>query len=56
MVRGSLTGSGWLAETGSGFRREPEFGKLAGSQEPAGFGATGPIGAPVRGLAPVHRE
>ena len=33
--------------TGSGFRREPEFGKLAGSQEPAGFEATGPTGAPV---------
>ena len=33
--------------TESGFRREPEFGKLAGSQEPARFEATGPIGAPV---------
>ena len=41
------TGSGWLAETGSGFRQEPEFGKLAGSQEPAGFEVTGPTGAPV---------
>ena len=44
------TGSDWLAGTGSGFWREPEFGKLAGNQEPAGFGATGPTGAPV------HRE
>ena len=34
--------------TRSGFRREPEFGKLAGSQEPAGFEATGPTGAPVQ--------
>ena len=42
------TGSGWLAGTGSRFRREPEFGKLAGNQEPAGFGATGPTGAPVQ--------
>ena len=42
------TGSGWLAGTGSGFRREPEFGKLAGSQEPAGFGVTGPTGAPIQ--------
>ena len=42
------TGSGWLAGTGSGFRWEPEFGKLAGNQEPAGFGATGPTGAPVQ--------
>ena len=41
-------GSGWLAGTGSGFRQEPEFGKLAGNQEPAGFGATGPSGAPVQ--------
>ena len=42
------TGSGWLAGTGSGFRQEPEFGKLAGNQEPAEFGATGPSGAPVQ--------
>ena len=42
------TGSGWLAGTESGFRRETEFGKLAGNQEPAGFGATGPSGAPVQ--------
>ena len=42
------TGSGWLAETRSGFRREPEFGKLAGSQKSAGFRATGPTGAPVQ--------
>ena len=41
------TGSGWLARTGSGFRWEQEFRKLAGSQEPAGFGVTGPTGAPV---------
>ena len=43
-----LTGSGWSEGTGSGFRREPEFGKLAGNQEPAGFETTGPIGAPVQ--------
>ena len=42
------TRSGWLAGTGSGFRREPEFGKLAGSEEPAGFGATDPTDAPVQ--------
>ena len=41
------TGSGWLEETGSGFWRKPEFGKLAGSQEPAGFEVTGPTDAPV---------
>ena len=41
------TGSGWLVKTGSGFRQEPEFGKLAENQEPARFGATGPSGAPV---------
>ena len=44
----AMTGSGWLVGTGSEFRREPEFGKLAGSQEPTGFGATGPTGAPVQ--------
>ena len=39
----------WLANgTRSGFRREPEFGKLVGSQEPTGFEAIGPIGAPVQ--------
>ena len=39
----------WLATgTGGGFRWEPEFGKLAGSQEPAGFEVTGPTGAPVQ--------
>ena len=27
--------------TKSRFRREPDFGKLAGKQEPAGFGRTG---------------
>ena len=42
------TGSDWLAGTGSGFRREPEFGKRAGNQEPAGFWTTGPSGAPVQ--------
>ena len=42
------TGSGWLEGTGSGSRREPEFGKLAGSQEPAGFEVMGPTGAPVQ--------
>ena len=36
------------ARTGSGWLQEPEFGKLAGSQEPAGFEATGPIDAPVQ--------
>ena len=40
--------SGWLAGTGSRFRREPEFGKLAGSQESAGFEATGPTDALVQ--------
>ena len=34
--------------TGSGFRRELEFGKLVGSQEPAGFEVTGPTSAPVQ--------
>ena len=43
----ALTGSGWSEGTGSGFRREPEIGKLAGSQEPAGFGMTGRTGTPV---------
>ena len=42
------TKSGWLAETRSGFRREPEFGKLAGNQEPARFEVTGPTSAPVQ--------
>ena len=42
------TGSGWSEGTGSRFRREPEFGKLAGNQEPAGFGTMGPIGALVQ--------
>ena len=42
------TGSGWLAGTESEFRQEPEFEKLAGSQEPAEFKATGPTGAPVQ--------
>ena len=41
----ALTGSGWLEGTGSRFRREPEIGKLAGNQELAGFGTTGPIRA-----------
>ena len=43
--------------------RELEFGKLAGSQEPAGFKATGPISAPIQvwhrftgNKLPVHRE
>ena len=43
----ALTGSGWLEGTRSGFRQEPEIGKLAGSQEPAGFGTTGRTGALV---------
>ena len=34
--------------TRSGFRQEPEFGKLAGSQELTGFEVTGPTGAPVQ--------
>ena len=34
--------------TESRFQREPEFGKLAGSQEPVGFEAMGPIGASVQ--------
>ena len=49
-----MTRSGWLAETGSRFRWESEIGKLAGNQEPVGFGTTGRTGAPVR-LAPVPR-
>ena len=32
--------SGRSEKTGSRFRREPDFGKLAGRQEPAGFGTT----------------
>ena len=44
----ALTGSGWSKRTGSGFRRELEIGKLAGNQEPAGFGTMGPTGAPVQ--------
>ena len=34
--------------TRSGFRQEPEFGKLAESQEPAGLEVMGPTGAPVQ--------
>ena len=44
----TLTGSDWSEGTGSRFRQEPEFGKLAGKQEPAGFGTTGPTGALVQ--------
>ena len=44
----ALTGSGWSEGTGSRFRQEPEIGKLAGNQEPAGLGTTGPTGAPVQ--------
>ena len=44
----ALSESGWSEGTGSRFRRELDFGKLAGKQEPAGFGTTGRIGAPVR--------
>ena len=44
----TLTGSGWSEGTGSTFQWELEFGKLAGTQEPAGFGTTGPIGAPIQ--------
>ena len=46
--KNTLTRSGWSAGTESGFRQESEFGKLAGNQEPAGFGTTGPTGAPVQ--------
>ena len=38
------------ARTRSSRPWEPEFGKLAGSQEPAGFGATGLTGTPVQVL------
>ena len=44
----TLTGSGWSAGTGSRFPQEPEIGKLAGNQEPVGFGTMGPTGAPVQ--------
>ena len=44
----AMTGSGWSEETGSRFRRELEFGKLAGNQELAGFGTTGRTGAPIQ--------
>ena len=44
----TLTGSGWSEGTGSRFRHELEIGKLAGNQEPAGFGTMGPTGAPVQ--------
>ena len=47
-LKDAWTRSGWLAGIGSRFRRESEFGKLAGNQESAGFGATGPTGAPVQ--------
>ena len=43
----ALTGSGWSEGTGSRFRQEPKIGKLAGNQEPAGFGTAGRIGAPI---------
>ena len=44
----TLIESGWSEGTGSRFRWEPEIRKLAGNQEPAGFGTTGPTGAPVQ--------
>ena len=44
----ALTRSGWSEGTGSRFRREPEIGKLAGNQDPAGFGTTGLTGALVQ--------
>ena len=44
----ALTGSDWSKGTRSRFRQEPEIGKVAGNQEPAGFGMTGPTGAPVQ--------
>ena len=37
----ALSESGRSEGTGSRFRREPNFGKLAERQEPAGFGTTG---------------
>ena len=46
----ALTGSGWSEGTGSRFRREPEIRKLAGNQEPAGFGTMGRTGTPVQDL------
>ena len=46
--KNALTGSGWTEGTGSRFRREPEIRKLAGNQEPAGFGTTDPTGALVQ--------
>ena len=44
----ALTRSGWSKGTGSNFQWELEIGKLAGNQEPAGFGTTGPTGTPVQ--------
>ena len=44
----ALTRSGWSEGIGSRFRREPEIGKLAGNQEPAGLETTGPTGASVQ--------
>ena len=44
----AITGSGWTEETGSKFWQEPEFGKLVGNQEPAGFGTMGQTGSPVQ--------
>ena len=44
----AMTGSGWSEEIGNRFRWEPEFGKLAGNQEPVEFGTTGQTGAPVQ--------
>ena len=44
----AMTGSNWSEETGSRFQREPEIGKLAGNQEPAGFGTTGRTSALVQ--------
>ena len=37
----ALFESDWSEGTGSRFRREPDFGKLGGKQEPAGFGTMG---------------
>ena len=42
------TGSGWLREPEVGSGGKQKFGKLAGSQEPPGFEATGPTSAPVQ--------
>ena len=44
----ALSESDWSEETGSRFWQEPDFGKLVGKQEQAGFGTTDRTDAPVR--------